>query len=163
MIPIIISQYRASLAMLRSAISLTPDALWNDSAYPSRTWRIAYHTLYYTQLYLGASPDAYVPWEKAIDEAEDLDSRAFDEKLIGRDEILGWLDSIVASIPRAVESLPLDAESGFYWLKFTRAELHIYSIRHIMDHTGQLAERLRANGVTSGVKWVSKEGARGLP
>jgi hypothetical protein len=37
----------------------------------------------------------------------------------------------------------LDAASGFDWLPFNRFELHLYNMRHLQHHTGQLTERLR--------------------
>ena len=43
-------QYHAALAMLRQAIERCPDDLWVSAAYPNRSWRMAYHTIYYTHL-----------------------------------------------------------------------------------------------------------------
>ncbi len=51
------SQYHASLAMLRTAIRACPEDLWSSSdGHANRYWRIAYHTLYYTHLYLQSVP-----------------------------------------------------------------------------------------------------------
>ncbi|MHC4470712.1 MAG: hypothetical protein ACYS99_07085 [Planctomycetota bacterium] len=46
------SQYHAALAALREAIELCPDPVWLDSAHHNPYWQIAYHTLFYTHLYL---------------------------------------------------------------------------------------------------------------
>lgn len=51
----LVSQYTASLEMLRSAIEAAPPSLWDDAGYENRTWRVAYHTLYTTRLYLAPS------------------------------------------------------------------------------------------------------------
>src|SRR5437667_12873733 len=58
------SQYHATLAMLRTAIRRCPDDLWtarSDHANPF--WRIAYHTLFYTHLYLQPNNRVFRPWE----------------------------------------------------------------------------------------------------
>jgi hypothetical protein len=47
----------------------------------------------------------------------------------------------------------LAGESGFPWIPFPRLELHIYNIRHIQHHAGQLGAFLRRNKV-KGVGWV---------
>jgi uncharacterized damage-inducible protein DinB len=46
----------------------------------------------------------------------------------------------------------MEEKSGFDWLPTNRMELHLYNIRHIQHHTGQLVERLRQNGV-KGIRW----------
>lgn len=51
-------------------------------------------------------------------------------------------------------AVDLDAASGFHWLPFTKMELQIYSIRHIMMHTGELAEQLGQTGIQ--VDWVGR-------
>jgi hypothetical protein len=47
----------------------------------------------------------------------------------------------------------LDSASGFHWLPFSRFELHLYNLRHLEHHTGQLADRLRSVA-NLGVTWV---------
>src|SRR4030095_63347 len=60
--PILKSQYHASLAMLREAIELCPDDVWYDRSQVNAFWQIAYHTLFFAELYLGANPEAYRGW-----------------------------------------------------------------------------------------------------
>ena len=50
-------------------------------------------------------------------------------------------------------AMDLEAEAGFYWLPFDKLELQIYNIRHIHQHTGELCERLGAQGGIE-VGWV---------
>ena len=33
----------------------------------------------------------------------------------------------------------LSADAGFEWIPFSRAELHVYNIRHIQHHAAQLS------------------------
>ena len=37
-----------------------------------------------------------------------------------------------------VDSLDLEAESGFYWLPMDKLELQFYNIRHLQMHVGEL-------------------------
>lgn len=164
-----VSQYRAALAMLRTTLLAYPADLWDHPIHTNRTWRIAYHVLFYTHLYLSPSEEEYERWEHAIDEARWLGNNPeppFDEPVIPRtstvDELIAYLDMIHAMVPDAVGTLPFDGESGFDWIPLTRFELHIYNIRHLQHHTAQLIERLRAHG-HSGVDWVGRAHAAEEP
>jgi hypothetical protein len=141
------SQFRAGLRMLRQAIAACPDSLWNDPDNDNRTWRIAYHALFYTHLYLSPSDAEFVPWEHAITNGHFLRAPIGDD-LNTREQILAYAMMIDDRLTEAIAAVPLDTEeSGFDWVPFSRMELHIYNIRHLQHHVGQLIERLRANGI----------------
>ena len=44
--------------------------------------------------------------------------------------------------------------SGFHWRECSRAELHVYNIRHIQHHAAQLSLRLRLDANID-IPWVS--------
>lgn len=48
----------------------------------------------------------------------------------------------------------LERESGFPRLPFSRGELHVYNIRHLQHHTGQLSAFLRRIDDPRDPKWV---------
>src|SRR5688500_8151588 len=73
MIEPLISQYRAGLAMLRSAIDAYPDDLWIDTRFTNPAWRVAHHVLFYTHLYLSPSEAEFTPWEHSISGANFMD------------------------------------------------------------------------------------------
>lgn len=159
------SQYEAALEMLRVAIQATPGEVWDSAAYENQTWRLAYHTLYYTKMYLASSPETFAVWDEAIEGAESLSGSWEDpsppvavEGVHSADELVGFLESLLSELPEAIAVLPLEVESGFAWYPFSRLELHLNNIRHIQHHTGQIIERLRSHGVT-GIEWVSGAGA----
>ena len=60
--PILKSQYHASLAMLGEAIEFCPENTWYDRTPRNAFWQVAYHTLFFAELYLGKSPEAYRGW-----------------------------------------------------------------------------------------------------
>lgn len=51
--------------------------------------------------------------------------------------------------------MDMDAPSGFHWPPFGKLELQFYSLRHLMLHIGELAERLGAQGID--VEWRGKK------
>ncbi len=154
--PVIRSQYQASLSMLRQAIQACPDAIWTSSRFQNSTWQLVFHTLFYTHLYLGQSEDHFVRWEKHREEGRSLgwpDPESASVQPYSKDEMLEYLQYCSHSVGGHVEALDLEGPSGFDWLPFNKLELQFYNIRHIMQHTGEMAERIGARGEAE-VKWV---------
>ena len=154
---VIKSQYHASLAMFKQVIEGCPPELWDAPEHKNRFWNVASHTLFYTHFYLHPTEADYQPWPKIS-----LDARVFDPPEDGSEkqptskkEVLDYLAFIQDQVDPMVEALDLEAESGFYWLPFNKLELQFYNIRHVMEHTGELAERLwQSAGVET--HWVGK-------
>jgi hypothetical protein len=153
---IIQSQYNASLAMLRQAVEKCPDKLWADTSYINLTWHIAYHVLYYNHLYLQPSAEDFTPLEKHRDDLGGLENS--DPALMySKEEILDYLAMCLEEVEKQVSVVDLAAESGFYWLPFSKLELQFYNIRHIQYHTGELCERIGAHSKVE-FKWVKMKG-----
>ena len=141
------SQYYAALEMLKQAVDACPESLWHDPDYESPFWHIAYHALFYTHLYLQPTEEDFYPWEKQQDGYRSLaSSREEGGEPYSKEEILDYHRLCCAQVEEQVTALDLEAESGFYWLPFTKLELQFYNIRHIQQHTGELYERLGAAG-----------------
>ncbi|HVC46733.1 MAG TPA: DinB family protein [Terracidiphilus sp.] len=154
----ILGQYRSSLAMLRQAIDACPEDLWVAENFRNRTWHMAYHTLFYAELYAHASEAEFTPWTRHRAACRLLGASA--EELRGvtpytREELLGYHARCLAAVEELAPRVALDGPSGFDWLPFTKLETHIYNIGHIQHHTGQLAERLRV-AKDVGVAWVRR-------
>lgn len=159
----IAGQYHASLAMVSTAFETCPDDLWDASVGRHPFWLIGYHALYYTDLYLAGSEEAFVPPEFGRDNEqymERLPVPPHDEVEIGepyqRQQLLDWCNRCRAKVDEIVlaetpESLA--ADSDFSWIPFSRLELHIYNIRHIQHHVAQLSLELKFQTGT-GVEWV---------
>ena len=157
---IIKSQYRASLAMMEEAIKKCSDTLWNDENAKHRFWHIAYHTLFFTHLYLQVNEEAFVPWAKHRNEHQFFESVPWapEKKLeIGepytKAELLEYLAICQNAVEENVTSVVLKVKSGFDWLPFSKLELQFYNIRHIQHHTAQLDDRLR-NKTDNGIRWI---------
>jgi hypothetical protein len=153
-------QYRASLEMLSQAIDKCPESLWHAPNYPNKFWHIAYHALFFTHLYLHASETEFSPWAKHRPDYQFLGpvpwppyNRPKIEAPYSKSEILEFHEVCRGEIEDRVRSLDLASPSGFSWLQFSRMELHLYNMRHLQHHAGQLIDRLRTVG-NIGVAWV---------
>jgi len=153
---VIQSQYHAALVMLRQAVELCPDSLWADASYINPTWHIAYHTLYYTTLYLQPTAEDFDPQEHFRDDLRGLEN-SDPELAYTKEEILDYLTLCQAQVDEQVSAVDLAGDSGFDWLPFNKLELQFYNIRHIQHHTGELCERIGAQGGFD-IKWVKMKG-----
>ena len=154
-------QYRASLAMLREAVTKCPESLWLAPEYHNKFWHIAYHGLFYTHLYLSNSEKEFTPWKKHREGYQWLGpfpwpphDRPKIETPYSQDEVLEYLQFCCEAIDARVPYLDFDAPSGFSWLPFGKLELQLYNLRHLQHHTGQLIDRLRTVAQI-GVGWVA--------
>jgi hypothetical protein len=157
----ITSQYRASLNMLLETIKKCPESLWENDKYENPYWRIVYHTLFYTSLYISKSNSEFIPWQKHRTNYQFLGSTTHNNKPVvvgdaySKDEMTEYLNLIFDNCKHSVNDVPLTKQSGFEWLPINKLELHLYNIRHIQHHIGQLIERLHQKGI-GGIKWEVK-------
>ncbi len=153
-------QYHASLAMLKQAVERCPDDLWEKGSCPVAFWRVAYHTLFFTHLYLQPNVEGFRPWERHRAEHECLGKLPyppFREPEIGdaysKEQTLEYWRVCDGMVDECVARLDLDAEeSGFPWYKMSKLDHQIVNIRHIQHHAGALAGRVRAAGRE--IDWV---------
>jgi hypothetical protein len=143
------SQLAASLTMLHNCIKACPADNWDSPIAKYPFWHVAYHALCFGDLYSAESDEAWVPSEGPegfhpagkAELADEYPSRRFIQA-----ELLRYSDYVCATAPKRLraETLEsLEAPSGFSWLHFNRAELHIYNARHVQHHAGQLSASLR--------------------
>ena len=147
------SQYLAALEMLEQAVERCPDTMRDDRSYKNVFWLLVYHVFFYLHLYLYAGLSEYQPWPKHKTDRQRM-------KLDGGEpysqaDLLEYLESLRGVVAAQVAALDLESPSGFEWLPFSRLETHLYSLRHMQQHIGELCERL---GEESGVSvdWVGR-------
>jgi hypothetical protein len=157
---VIRSQFHAALEMLRQSVTRCPDALWDDPAGNAAFWHVAYHALFYTNLYLSESEATFAPWPKRRETYHLLGPAPWPPypapeitEPYTKADILEYVAFCDAQVDALTPRLDLDAASGFDWLPMSKLELQIYSIRHLQQHTGELMDRL---GGRAGVEvdWV---------
>ena len=157
-------QYHAALAMLKQAIEKCPDDLWAGNAYPVPFWRVVYHTLYFTHLYMQQTEQDFRPWQHHREEYHDLpwspDSGSRIDDPYTKAQLLEYWHLCDSMIDDVVNRLDLDApESGFPWHKtIPKLEHQLHNIRHIQHHAAMLSGRLRlALGTDARVGWVRSQ------
>lgn len=159
----LVRQYRAALSMFREAVESCSDALWFDRRPRNAFWQVAYHTLFYTHLYLQPSVDAFRPWEGHQANVQHPDGIAGGYSEGGeipllpspytRAQVLAYARFVDANIDTWVAALDLlAADCGFPWYPIAKLEYQINNVRHVQHHTGQLLDRLRA-AADVGVEW----------
>jgi hypothetical protein len=149
------SQYHACLRMLRTAIRRCPEDLWtHPDGHANPFWRIAYHTLFYTHLYLQANNRIFRPWEHHQRGIQHMNRWRKTWRVYTRAEVLAYWRICEVMVDDAVDALNLTArQSGFSWYKIPKLEHQIVNIRHIQYHEAQLADRLRV-AIGVGVGWA---------
>lgn len=152
----ITGQLAAALAMLGETIEKCPEAHWDSPVAKYPFWMVAYHTLCFADVYLSKDDGSWVAQTGPVgfhpagraELDEEYPSRRFE-----RAELLGYLEFCRRKLAETLDAetgASLAGPSGFPRLKFSRAELHLYNLRHIQHHTGQLTAFLRRHGVETG-------------
>ncbi len=159
---VITSQLEAALAMMAECLRKCPPDHWDNRIAHYTFWQVAYHTLCFVDVYLSPSDTAWQPRQDPdapggglhpagrAELEEEFPSRRFSQA-----ELLAYIDICRGKVRSAIAAETpesLRGPSGFPRLKFSRAELHLYNLRHIQHHTGQLTASLRRVGVDTG--WV---------
>ena len=153
-------QYHAALATLKDTIDACPEDLWTDDGPANPFWRMAYHALFYTHLYLEEREETFRPWSghargangfgPALDERDDTHVPL---RPYRKADVLSYWSQVDGMVDGAVDGLDLHrTDSGFDWYPMSKLEHQIVNIRHVQHHAAQLADRLR-NQAGLGTRW----------
>ena len=143
------NQYHAALAMLREAVGRCPADEWSNADHENAFWQVAYHTLFFTHLYLQRDEAAF---------QRSAQHRGDDDGIEGapctQAQVLEYWSFCDRLVDDAVDALDLDrAESGFSWYRISKLEHQLVNLRHIQHHGAQLADRL-CSAADIGIRWV---------
>jgi hypothetical protein len=153
-------QFGAAIDMLDDAVSRCPDHLWtavlwkdpDDVAY-GQFWFIAYHTLFWLDLYLTGYSDGFAPPPPFV-------RGRLPEKPYTRDQVLTYLDDCRRKCQSTIEALT-DEQAyrlcKFEWVEASYLEMQLYSMRHVQEHAAQLNLLLGQHDI-EGMDWVIKAG-----
>ena len=158
---ILTGQLEAALCMLKECVQKCPPEHWEGKIANDTFRQVAYHTLFWLDLYLSPGEDAFT--------LRDLHERGGDDRSdsapstgLSREETLAYVGICRQMIRKTLASETpesLQRPSGFAWLPFSRAETHLYNLRHLQHHAGQLSAYLR-RVVEDGERWWVKTGWR---
>ena len=169
-------QFGAAIDMLENALVACPTPLWKErlwrdppdhplpSGFPpefAQFWYIAYHTLFWLDLYLSGSreedfaPPAPFLWTE-------LDPAVSPERPYTKEELHAYL----AATRRKCHAqlLALTDERARQAVEYPWAEgqavsfleLQLYNMRHVQEHAAQLNLFLGQNGISGASDWVSR-------
>ena len=161
---LIAQQYEGSLCMLRFCIDLCPESHWHEPVANNPFSQSAFHTLFFTDFYLEPNDqsirdqDFHKANAEFFGDYEQLQPMK-PESIYERDDInryLRFCRKKAIDVVAAETEESLSGPSGFERRRCSRAELHVYNMRHIQHHAAQLSLRLRLDhGID--VPWVGHE------
>lgn len=166
------AQFGAAIDMLDNAVAACPDALWrsavwHDPAAPAQRaefWYVAYHALFWLDVYLLGSEEGFAPPAPfALIEQDDANSPLPDQPY-SKDELRAYLASLRQQCRATIETMTDERARqpvNFGWMRegevVRYAELQMYSMRHIQEHAAQLSLLLGQHGVPAeDVDWVAR-------
>ncbi|MBM82131.1 MAG: hypothetical protein CMJ78_16305 [Planctomycetaceae bacterium] len=155
------NQYEAALCMIGLCIKQCPDSHWSEFVASLKFCQAAFHTLFFTDVYLGQNLDELRKQQFHINHAETfgdyeeigggLQQALYDKAFV--EAYLSHCRQKMTSVLANETDESLNTIADFDWIKFSRAELHVYNIRHIHHHAAQLSLRLRLDH-GDGIPWV---------
>ena len=150
-------QFGGSLEMFEDAIERCPKETWNDSSREPRFWYVAYHTLFWLDLYLGGTLDGFHPPAPfTLDELKP--EGVLPEPVYSNDVLRRYLAHCRAKCRRTLADLTdagAERECVFPRRTYRFAELLLYNLRHLQHHVGQLNLLLRERSGIAAV-WVGR-------
>jgi hypothetical protein len=107
---ILISQYQASLEMLKQTIMKCPVSIWNADSDKNKFWQVAYHAIYFVHEYLADSEKTFTPWVKHREVYDFDETRTFEP--YDKETILEYLAFCQQHVAERVPQLKLDEPEG---------------------------------------------------
>jgi len=158
---VIWQQFGAAIDMLENAMLACPDHVWFDRSRRPEFWYVAYHTLFFLDLYLSDSVEGFAP--PAPFTLDEMDPAGLlPERPFTKSELESYLDHGRKKCRATIEALSDEKASqrcGFEWLDISVAESLLYNMRHVQHHAAQLNLILRET-IDSAPRWVRKAGEK---
>jgi hypothetical protein len=165
-------QFGASIDMFENALLACPATHWHgrlwvdysDHALPpefAEFWYVAYHTLFWLDLYLTGSREGFTPPSPFT--LSELDpAGALPERPYTRDELHTYLLYLRQKCQATIDGLSDERARqnvSFQWLgkrSMNFFELLLYTMRHVQEHGGQLSMFLGQSGIHADGDWVAQ-------
>jgi hypothetical protein len=167
-------QFGAAIDTLDNALVACPDSLWrwrlwrvpsSDHPLPpelAEFWYLAYHTLFWLDLYLSGSAEGFAP--PAPFTLEELDpAGVVPERHYTKEELRGYLAYARQKCRTTFETMteeqarqPVNFPWGKGW-PISYVELLLYNMRHVQEHAAQLNLLLGQHGIPDDqIGWVAR-------
>lgn len=150
-------QFGAALDMLRNAIDACPDDVWADPSREPKFWYVAYHALFWLDLYLDGTREGFVPPEPfTLDELKP--EGVLPETPYSKETLRAYWTHCFEKCRTTLRELTeaaAERECVFPRRTYRFSELLIYNFRHVQHHVGQLNLILRERS-DIGAVWVGR-------
>lgn len=158
-------QFGAAIDMLGETIHDCPADLWEAPLWDdqpdqwvaagfSKFWYLAYHTLFWLDLYLTGAEQGFAPPEPFA--LVEMDAGESLPRTYTREELLGYLDICRRRCQQTISAMTAEQANRlcrFSWAELPFAELQLYNLRHVQEHGAQLRMFLGQRAGTP-VGWV---------
>lgn len=170
-------QFGAAIEMLENALAACPASLWRERLWRDppdhpqppfgEFWYIAYHTLYWLDLYLSSiaeSPSAVAPPAPFPAPALDAEDEP-PERPYTKDDLFAYLAYTKQKCHRTIASLTGERARSPYEFPWEQGqgrpisslELLLYTMRHVQEHAAQLSLFLGQHGIPDAdLDWVPR-------
>jgi hypothetical protein len=142
-------QYEKSFSILRNTITSYDESIWlNNIDYKSPAWQIAYHAIFYTNIYCSSSENDILQWNKTRNDYHDFKKihkliKTNEIKLIPytKNDMIEFIDFVNGNVPFYLLKMKPEDKCWPYWYNESQMEFHINNLRHIQHHIGEIIER----------------------
>ncbi|WPO78773.1 DinB family protein [Flavobacterium sp. KACC 22761] len=145
-------QFAGSIDMLKNAVELCPQSLWNSDLLFGYN---AFHTAFFLDYYLTLEPKGFAPPKPfSLSEFEDR----MPERIYTKEEVLIYLEFGREKLRQLLTEMTDEIyksnwENESKTMCYNSIEILLYNMRHVQHHTAQLNLLLRQN-IDDAPKWV---------
>lgn len=152
-------QFGACIDYLEDSINACPDDLWRTALWQTpnkqpefaQFWYVAYHTLFWLDLYLTGAEEGFLP-PAPFTLIEQDENGPLPERVYSKAELQTYLMDCRQRCRTTIEALTDEAAQRhcrFSWGECSFQELLVYNLRHVHGHASQLDMLLGQNGITT--------------
>jgi hypothetical protein len=166
-------QFGAAIDMLDHALITCPAALWEEPLWrvpPDQTlppelaefWYIAYHTLFWLDLYLTAAREEEFTPPAPFTRTELDPAGVVPTRVYTKEELRSYLTALRQKCRTRLLTLTDEQArqtSEYPWIRgqtISYLELQIYTMRHVQEHAAQLSLFLGQRAVPDVPDWVAR-------
>lgn len=143
-------QFDTTITSLEQALSTCPEHLWETQLWPdepnqwvaagfSRFWYLAYHTLFWLDLYLTGAEEGFMP--PAPFDLVEMQANESLPRTYTRAELLEYLAHCRQACQTTINNLSTEQAlrmCSFAWGQVPFGELLLYNLRHVQEHAAHL-------------------------
>jgi hypothetical protein len=133
-------QFGAAIDMLDNPLRACPEEIWGNRTQQPEFWYVAYHTLFWLDLYLSGSVEGFAP--PAPFGLTELEWGGLPDRVFTKDELRTYLAHCRRKCQATIEALTDERAARpfrFPWGEMSFLELLLYNMRHVQEHAAQLS------------------------